>query len=157
MDDLTKYESIVELTKFREHPWEFQSTFETPLKNLDLFVKTILTSIPSPQSATFIIDSVVFEPRNLIRLLAGHSLPDGFERGTCLMTAGFTETENLLRVSLSDWIDFLFLPDPPTIAIYADHDEFMTLYGHEHSTLDGVVAALLEQGFKLQRDYRRHF
>ena len=58
------------------------------------------------------------------------------------------ETHRLLIASFSDWVDFWFVPQPKSFAIYADHDEYTTFYASTKSNLARVVTPLLENGFK---------
>lgn len=154
---MTKSEGTERLEKFRANPWEFQLTFETPLKSLQPFVRTILGAVPPLTAASVTVDLVVFEPRSLINMLASQSIAQTYERGLCLTAIDREEIEELLCVMLSEWIDFLFLPEPPTVAIYADHDEFTTFYAHTGSTLDRIAQSLLTQHFKIEENYLRHF
>lgn len=154
---MTKAEGIERLERFRANPWELQLTFETPLKSLQPFVRTILGAVPPLTAASATVDLVVFEPRSLISMLASQSIAQAYERGLCLTAIGRAEIEELLCVMLSEWIDFLFLPEPPTVAIYADHDEFSTFYAHTRSPLDRIAESLLNQNFKVEADYQRHF
>lgn len=145
------------LEQFRGSPWEFQQTFETPLKNLQPFVKAILSTGEPVQAASLMIDEVVFEPRDLIEMLSSYSIPLTYERGRCLTAESQEEVEQLLCTVLSDWIDFLFVPEPESFAIYADHDEFATFYAHTRVELDRVVKALSDSGFKVEANYERRF
>jgi len=145
------------LENFRMNPWEFQLTFETPLKSLRPFVKTILDALEPLKGASVTIYLAVFEPRDLIEMLASRSIPPTYERGVCLTATDRLEIEELLRVTLSEWIDFLFVPEPSQFVIYADHDEFTTFYAHTRLTLDPVARALLDQGFKMEANYERRF
>lgn len=154
---MTRSEAIKVLEEFRANPWEFQLTFETPLKSLEPFVKTILAELKATKKVSVTIDLVVFEPRHLIVLLTNHSIVPTYDRGVCLTTTDRSESEELLRVTLSEWIDFLFIPEPPLFAIYADHDEFTTFYAHAPSILEHVAEALSGQGFKREMNYQRHF
>jgi hypothetical protein len=145
------------LETFRGNPWEFQQTFKTPLKNLPSFVNTIISSGEPIHAGSLTIDQVVFEPRTLIDMLAKYSIPPTYPRGICLTAAGEKEVEELLSTVLSDWIDFLFVPEPQSFAIYADHDEFTTFYARTPAKLNSIAAALTEQGFKAQPLYKRGF
>lgn len=154
---MIKCEAIDALEEFRANPWEFQLTFETPLAKLEPFVKAIFSELSASKKVSVTIDLVVFEPRHLIELLTNHSIAPRYERGLCLTTTNRSESEELLRVMLSEWIDFLFVPEPALFAIYADHDEFTTFYAHSPSILDDVAGALLGQGFKREMNYQRRF
>jgi hypothetical protein len=154
---LTGFESAESLEGFRRNPWEFQQTFETPLKNLQPFVKTIVANGEDLRTASLVIDQVVFEPKELIEMLTSYSIPLACKRGLSLTAVGQHEIEELLRTTLSEWIDFLFIPEPHSFAIYADHDEYTTLYAHHRSHLDRLARALSDQGFKLVTNYERRF
>ena len=145
------------LDQFCKNPWEFQQTFETPLKNLQSFVSTILLSDEPLRGGNLTIDRVVFEPRDLNAMLARYSIPPRCERGLRLTAVGPHETEELLRVVLSEWIDFLFVPDPRFFAIYADHDEYTTFYADNRASLERIVKALSNGGFKAKPEYQRRF
>jgi len=152
---MTLSENPAALKRFRRTPWKFQSTFETPLKNLPAFVLTIASAGEQWKTGSLTLELVVFEPRNLIALLERNSIPIRYERGVTLTASGKQEIEDLLCAVLGDWIDFLFVPEPKSFAIYADHDEFTTLYAQTRSNLNRVVHRLSDKGFKIERDYKR--
>jgi hypothetical protein len=154
---LTGSDATEALVKFCGNPWRFQQTFETPLGNLQPFVKAIVSATELVQAASLTIDEVVFEPEGLIKLLKSYSIPPNLERGFSLTATGQREVEELLRVVLSEWIDFLFIPESQSFAVYADHDEFTTLYAHTRANLDRIAGALLNQGFKVAENYERRF
>jgi len=144
------------LEKFRSVAWEFQYTFETPLKTLPAFVSTIVGAGGAWKSANVTLELVVFEPQKLIALLKKSSILPRYERGVTLTAEGREEIEALLCAVLGDWIDFIFVPTPESFVIYADHDEFTTFYAHTRSDLNRVTDALLHHGFKPEPDYERH-
>lgn len=145
------------LDRFCKNPWEFQATFETPLKSLQSFVATIISSSEPLQAGSLIVDKVVFEPRDLNAMLADYSIPPEYGRGLCLTAAGPQEIEELLRVVYGEWIDFLFVPEPQLFAIYADHDEFSTFYAHHLTKVERIADALSKGGFKAEPQYQRRF
>lgn len=150
-------EALETLERFRNKPWEFQQTFETPLKNLPAFVARVVSAGGPLRAGALVIDLVVFEPRSLIDMLTTYSIPPKCERGFSVRAEGRQEVEELLRVVLNDWVDFLFIPEPQTFAIYADHDEFATIYAHTRSDLARVARPLSDDGFKVESDYVRNF
>lgn len=154
---MTSSETLEALVKFCRDPWEFQQTFETPLKDLQSFVRTIIPAGLGITTASLTIDQVVFEPHALIEMLNRYSIRAKYDRGVCLTAAGQQEVQDLLATVLSDWIDFLFVPEPQSFAIYADHDEFATFYAHTRIDLERVTKALSEHGFKAEPDYVRRF
>jgi hypothetical protein len=148
-------ENPAALKKFRRTAWKFQQTFETPLKDLKRFVSTIGQAAGPWRSASLTIELAVFDPTHLIDLLNANSIPPRYQRGASIVTAGQKEIEALLEAALGDWVDFTFVPEPSSFAIYADHDEFTTFFAQNRSNLNRVVHALSGQGFKLEKEYRR--
>ena len=57
--------------------------------------------------------------------------------------------------TLGDWLDFIFVPEPGSIAIYADHDEYATIYAQTRSNLNRVTTPLADSGFHFVNDYER--
>lgn len=145
------------LKKFRKNAGIFQQTFETPLKDLSAFVSTILDACETLRSASVTLDQVVFEPTNLRAMLERYARPPRYEHGVMITAEGRVEVNALLCSTLADWIDFLFVPQPRSFFIYADHDEFTTFYAHKRGNLNRVTAPLLAAGFKLEADYEREF
>jgi hypothetical protein len=106
------------------------------------------------KSGCFTIEQAVFEPTHLIKLLADHSIPPRYECGVRFTTEGQKETQLLLHAILSDWIDFIFVPEPKSFAMYGDHDEYTTFFAHSRSNLNRVVHALSGE-FRMVSDYER--
>jgi hypothetical protein len=154
---LTGSESTELLESFRRNPWEYQQTFETPLKDLQSFVEVIVSAGGEMRTGSLAIDQVVFEPKRLIAILTHNSIPLLSKRGLCLAVVGQQEIEELLRTVLSEWIDFLFIPGPPSFAIYADHDEYTTFYAHDRISPDRMARVLSDRGFKQVTNYERTF
>jgi len=144
------------LTRFRRTPWKFQQTFLTPLKDLERFVSTIISAHPPPEKACVTIDEVVFEPKTLKTFLAQHSISEEVGHDISLEAVGQQEVEALLRSTLADWIDFLFVPTPKPFVIYADHDEYTTFYANTKGDLNRIVDALSSKGFEMVQDYGRN-
>jgi hypothetical protein len=149
-------EPTKELQRFRSAPWQFQQTFVTPLKDLKCFVSTIC-GVHSLDRAVLTTDTVVFEPQDVIRFFASHSVTLENCYKFTVLAEGQDEIAELLEVVLSNWIDFLFVPTPQSFAIYADHDEYTTFYFSNHETLVEFVEKLREAGFKDIHDYKRGY
>lgn len=143
------------LKRFRKTAWPFQQTFGTPLQNLRPFVSTIVSSRKPLQTATIVIDQVVMTPGHLSALLTHHSLPTHFSHDWSITATGPQEIEALFQAALSDWTDFIFLPTPKPFAIYADHDQYTTIYAHTKSNLNHVIEPLTAAGFELIPNYQR--
>jgi hypothetical protein len=144
------------LKRFRKVLPPFQQTFKTPLKSLEPFVSAILSEI-EPRGATAAIEQVVFEPKHLLALLDAHSIPPQPLSRRQLTATAKGEVATLLQAALSDWVDFLFVPEPKSFTIYADHDEYTTVFAHSRSNLSRVTGPLTTQGFEAVLQYVRRF
>jgi len=152
---MTLTESPGALKKFRKTSWKFQRTLQTPLKNLRTFVTTIVSAAQPLNGGSLTVEQAVFEPKHLNELLTSYSIPQKYEHGLSLVAANPQEAEALLLAVLSDWTDFLFIPDPKPFVIYADHDEYTTFYAQTRSNLNRVINALTSQGFESVPGYER--
>jgi hypothetical protein len=150
-------EATGNLKTFRRTPWKFQQTFRTPLKQLQAYVTTIVSSTREIKSGLLTIEQAVFEPAHLIDLLQSNSLPLRHASGTSVTATGQEEVESLLLAVFSDWIDFVFVPTPKLFAIYADHDEYTTFLAHTRSNLNRVANPLIQKGFTIVQNYERRF
>src|SRR5215469_4576553 len=120
-------ERPLEIQRFRAKPWPFQQTFKTPLKDLNRFVSSFLAPF-SLEKGALSTDEVVFEPKNLLHLLADSSLTVENQYQLTIQATGQGAVADLLQAALGDWVDFVFVPTPELLAIYADHDEYATFY-----------------------------
>ena len=149
------FEDLGAVNRFRRKAWRFQETFATPLKELGPFVGEIVGALREVKSATVTIEQVVFEPTNLIALVSGACGEGEIREGWSVEASGRAEVEALLRAALGDWVDFVFVPVPGAFAIYADHDEYMTVFSMRKAGLTGVVKRLTEKGCRRVDRYRR--
>src|SRR2546425_12399255 len=117
------------LKRFRRTPWKFQRTFQTPLQNLGPFVAAIVSALEPSQSATVVFDGIIFPPRHLPTLFASESTP-AFTHETTITACSPADIAKLLRAALSDWTDFVLTTTPKSFAIYADHNEYLTVFAH---------------------------
>jgi hypothetical protein len=145
------------LKQFQRNPWPFQTTFLTPLKDLERFVSTFAEVHQPIERGCVTIDGYIFEPKTLNAFLAQQSISEQITHNVALDAEGQQEVEALLCATLADWIDFLFIPSPKRFAIYADHDEYTTFYANTKGNLSKIVYALKESRFKKIDDYERSF
>jgi hypothetical protein len=99
------------------------------------------------RSAHLLVSAVAFPPTNLLALLGGHGLPGDPAGGTSVFAETPDESLALLVAALGDWMDFYFLPNPKRFLLYADHDEYITLFAHRKASLSRIKARLTEAGF----------
>jgi hypothetical protein len=143
-----------EIQRFCAAPWQFQLTFKTPLKDLSRFVSTFLAHFPLERGALS-VDLVVFEPKNLLKLFARKSLQLADCWNFNLRAEGQQGVLELLEAALGDWVDFSFVPTPESFAIYADHDEYTTIYANGESDLAELTRDLKNAGFESVAGYTR--
>jgi len=147
-------ERPLEIQRFRAKPWPFQQTFKTPLKDLNRFVSSFLAPF-SLEKGALSTDEVVFEPKNLLHLLADSSLTVENQYQLTIQATGQGAVADLLQAALGDWVDFVFVPTPELLAIYADHDEYTTFYTRDERVLKSLISALEKSGFEAVLDYTR--
>jgi hypothetical protein len=139
------------IKKFHRTPLRFQTTFQTPLKDLESFVDTILGSLGSVESGTVTIDDTVMGAERFRVFLRTAELP----HDSTVIADTADETHRLLVAALDDWVDFFFVPSPRPFVLYADHDENATFFANTRSNLNKVASALETKGFKRVKDYVR--
>lgn len=139
---------------FRANPWPCQRTLVTPRKNMQSFLSTLLTVFPVEQGAAS-TDQVVFEPHNVLDLMK--RLEVGVEDywSFNIEVSKAEDVSALLNAMLNDWIDFVFVSSPLTFAIYADHDEYLTIYVPTTKQLNHLAEQLELEGFNFVGDYVR--
>lgn len=142
------------IARFRCSPWEFQQTFRTPLKELERFVGTLLSGFEL-KTGSISTHEVVFEPDHILNLFARHLIQIENHWSWTVLAAGPNDIQDLLATTLSDWIDFFFVPDPESFAIYADHDEYCTFYAKDRKTIGQIKSSLIAAGFPAVDDYIR--
>ena len=143
----------VAIHQFRANPWPYQKTLVTPRKDMASFLSALLASFPIDHGVAS-TDQVVFEPDNFLELLKAHNLPTENYWTFCAEASNTEAVTALLDAMLNDWIDFVFVPSPTSFAIYADHDEYLTIYVPTSSGLDQLVPRLELVGFGFE-DYLR--
>ena len=110
---------------------------------------------PSRLHGTMSTDEVVFEPKDLLHLLSNNSLTVEDQYHLTIQAEGQQAVIHLLQAALGDWVDFVFVPSPEVLAIYADHDEYTTFYTRDDATLKNVTSGLEKSGFEAVPDYTR--
>src|SRR5438045_7610517 len=100
------------MKRFGRTPWRFQRTFETPLPVIDKFVSMIVSAHGHIQRASVTIDQVVFDPKHLKALTSAGDSAIQLVRDITISARDRHEVELLLQAAFSDWIDFLFVPEP---------------------------------------------
>jgi len=131
-----------------------QRTFQTPLNALPKFVDLLLAGNPEIAAASLLIEQVVFVPQRLEKLLTDHKLPLHY-RDCSIVAEDHQESKDLLAAALAGDLDFYFVPEPKRFILYADHDEFATLFAAKKGMLSSIAAALIASGFEEESDYRR--
>jgi hypothetical protein len=131
-----------------------QRTFHTPLNDLPRFVDLLLAGKPEIATASVTVEQVVFTPEHLKKLLAGHQLPLQYH-DRAIVAEGHQQSADLLVAALSDSLDFYFVPEPKRFILYADHDEFTTLFAARKGMLSAIVDSLIGAGFQEESEYLR--
>jgi hypothetical protein len=142
------------------HKWQrtggrYQRTFHTPLDKLTTFTQAILAPHVPLTHGAVTIDEVVFTPRFLEWVLAKYSLPFQCQRDRTITASGHEEISELLQACFGDWLNFYFVPTPQAFIVYADHDEYTTIFAATKGAVSRTAESLLSLGFEEIRDYER--
>jgi hypothetical protein len=127
-----------------------QVTYETPLNDLDNFIGTLSSFMGELVSAVVVVETVVFDPTHLLRLVGC----EGALWEQLIEAQGPEESLLLLTAALADWVDFYFVTEPATMAIYADHDEYCTFFPKSEIARARLITALDSAGY-VRVDYHR--
>ena len=141
----------------REAPFPFQQTYVTFERDLHRFVHALLESFEF-NDATIGIETFVFTPHELIACLSSFGIlteegEEGALNGAVIHAANPSEATTLLECVMGEWIDFAFLPSPNTFAIYADHDNYTTVFTATPELLASVRSAMDKQKFEAVDDW----
>ena len=113
------------MKKLGRTPLRFQTTFHTPLKDLESFVGTILGSLGAVESGIVTIDAVISADKLKVFLRT-----DELGHDTAVIAESADEAHRLLVAVLGDWVDYA------------------TFYANTKSNLNKVASALETKGFK---------
>jgi hypothetical protein len=143
-----------QIRQFRANVWNFQATLVTPRNAMNRFLAVVLGTFPVLEGS-IATDQVVFEPDHVIELLnpRGILLENLWEFR--LNATGAEDVTALLDATLNDWIDFTFVPTPASFAIYADHDEYLTLYCPDEASIETLRLRIEDAEFEFVKDYTR--
>lgn len=133
--------------RFRHPPGTYQQSFRTPLDRLPVFVAALLAGTPPITAGTVTVKSVVFTPEHLARFLAIHNLTQEVAPDSAVTASGAQEVRELLAATLADCLDFYFLPKPHRFLVYADHDEYTTVFSARRTAVSRIANAMAVAGF----------
>jgi len=132
-----------------------QRTFRAPLERLPAFVATLLAGPLPVTSASVVVRQVVFPARHVEVVLSSHGLPPACQADWSIVAEDAGESMALLTATFADWLDFFLVPLPKGYLLYADHDEYTTLFAPRRGTLSRLGDALTCAGFAEVSEYVR--
>ena len=143
------------LRRFREAPPKFEQTYETS-KEMERFTAAVMSLIKPKAEAQVILSQIVFEPKNLIELLRFNGISASEESlHQAEITANSFDIPCLLQAAWNDWVDFLFVAENSAISLFADHDEWTTIFASSQEELDSCTTLLDSANFKRVEGYIR--
>lgn len=130
----------------RSHRY-FQKTFRTPANQLRSFAAAVVAAHAPLESGSLTLEQVMFTPRRLEAMLASYNVPLTYGRDWSIMASGQQEITALLEAAWGDPVDFYFTPEPKRYHLFADHDEYTTIFAVTKGHLGKVSGALTAAGF----------
>ena len=85
--------------------------------------------------------------------LPQETAPVGEETVLELAIAITPEMAELLECVLGQWTDFAFIPSPKEFVMYADHDEYTTIFARSAESLSALQTRMENKGFKAVTDW----
>jgi hypothetical protein len=143
------------LKRLQRPPGKFQDTFRTALDRLPVFVAALLAGTPPIASGTVTLKAIAFEPRHLRQVLERHHLSHELGPDVTITASGPQELQALLVATFSDWLDFYFVPRPNRFLVYADHDEFTTVFSARKTAISRISTAMAVAGIAEVPGYTR--
>ena len=111
-----------------------------------------MSPIPATE-ASVTIDQIIFEPKSLLELLMTRGIHTEDLMDANIRATGHADVLALLESRLSDWVDFLFVPSPNRFVLYADHDEWTTIFATNEVDLASMSAAMCSGSFEMITNY----
>lgn len=102
------------------------------------------------------MEQIVFAPTDLIAYLhtVGIQTDEAQLTRAQLHAESAFEAATLLEHLLGDWIDFAFIPSSPReFVLYADHDEYTTIFTANTDLLTALHTAMKTEGFQEVKDW----
>jgi hypothetical protein len=131
-----------------------QATFEVPAKGYAAFASVVAAGEDPAAGSTLVVRESVFPPRRTRKLLA-HGNPDTvLPAGSTIVIDGL-HAEALIAAALGDGIDFWYTPAAGGFTIYADHDDYATIFAPRQGAVSRLSERLRLAGFHEVPSYRR--
>ena len=143
-----------ELKRLRARAGAIQTTFRVPPNRAVEFAAALLSDGAGADAARLVIADVVFPPRHLNATLARHD-PEASLAHEMVIDAGPGEGTLLLSSALSDSVDFWFDAKPGGFLLFADHDEYSTVFAHRQGAVSRAGERLRAARFDEVPGYER--
>ena len=131
-----------------------QATFVVTPNQYSAFAAAIAGGDDPPSASTLVVRENVFQPRRTRPLLAKGSPETLFPVDTTIAVDG-PHAEALLAAALADGIEFWFSPAAGTFLVYADRDDYATVFAMREAAVARVSERLRLAGFTEVQSYRR--
>jgi hypothetical protein len=135
----------------------FQETFRTPLRQLASFSATVVAAHAPLEAGSVTVEQVVFSPKHLEALLTRYKVPLTYGPDWTIRAVGPKEIAALLEAAWADSLDFHFTPTPKRFHLFADHDEYTTVFGATKGHVAKLATALTSAGFSRVDGYERQW
>lgn len=158
---ITLIKTLGELKRFRSIRWSHQATFQVQKKSIRRFVEIVVLNLGNQCISRITFDEVIFEPKKLDSLFAQNGIPINLMKTTKYLNdwtaeaCGASDINALLEAALSEAIDFVFQTTPSNFSLYADHDEYVTLFSKSSSGLKSIEQSLVGAKYDPVHGYHR--
>jgi hypothetical protein len=140
--------------KLRQKAGGAQMTFAVTRDGAPAFAAALLSDEPPCESAELVVEGLSGALYHVGPLIA-HPPLEPLARDTTIAATGGEAAAALLAAALSDYFDFWFVPRPGGLVVYADNDEYATVFAHRQGAVSRAGERLRAAGFREVVGYER--
>jgi hypothetical protein len=140
--------------KVRQKAGGVQVTFWVTRDGAPAFAAALLSGDPPCDRAELVVQGVSGALYHLGPLIA-HPPLVSLPRDTTISATGLEVSTTLLAAAMADYVDFWFVPKPGGLVVYADNDEYATVFAHRQGPVSTAGERLRAAGFREVVGYER--
>jgi len=145
-----------ESKKLRKKAGGAQMTFAVSRAGAATFAAALLSGDPPCDRAALVIEGVSRTLYHVGPLIARPPL-EALPRDTTIAANSREASAALLAAALSDCVDFWFVPTPGGLIVYADNDEYATVFAHRQGAVSKAGERLRAAGLPEVAGYERRW
>jgi hypothetical protein len=131
-----------------------QMTFAVTRQGAPAFAAALLSGEQPCERAELVVEGTSGALYHVGPLIAQPAL-EALPRDTTIAATDGEASAALLAAALSDYVDFWFVPKPGGLLVYADNDEYATVFAHRQGAVSRAGERLRAAGIPEVDGYER--